>query len=84
MLESPQPPWRKCDGWDGVLVSIPWGAGAERTFGGIHWLSHAYPSMGPGSRSPACPGGLFTLVVLKSFLGTRASSLDMSLNHDCS
>lgn len=28
-------------------------------------------------------GGVFLLVELKSFLGTRAGSLDMSLNNDC-
>lgn len=74
----------KCDGWDGDFVSIPWGARAERSCGRMHWLSCASPNTGPWSRSPAWPQGIFVLVVLKSFLGTRASSLDMSLNHDCS
>lgn len=82
MLESLQPPWRKHDGWDGVLVSIPWGAGAERPCGGMHWLSCASPNT--GLWSPVRPGGLVTSVVHKSFLGTGASSLDMSLNDDCS
>lgn len=72
MLESLQPPWRKGDGWDGVLVSVPWGAGAERPRGGMRWLSHASPNTGLWSRGPAWSGGLFTAVVLKSFFRHRS------------
>jgi len=84
MLEPLQPPWMKRDERVRVLVSVPWGSGAERPRGGMCWLSHTSPNTGAWSRRPARPRGLFMSVVLKSFLGTGASRLDMSLDHDCS
>lgn len=40
---------RKYNGWDEVLVSIPWGAGAEWPCGGMPWLSCASPNRGRGA-----------------------------------